>query len=88
MANLLGTKTPVETVFLTFECVILNLDTKEVFSKFKVDSYGIQALGFQEIPVEETNNSFFTGNIVMYGKHGDRTTLNKIYPVITGKTFD
>ena len=87
-ANLLGTTTPVDTLFLTFECVIINLDTKEVFSKFEINSYGIQALGFQDIPVEEVDNSFFKGNIVMYGKHGDQTKLDKIYPVITGMSFD
>ena len=87
-ANLLGTETPVDTLFLTFDCVIIDLDTQEVFSNFTISSYGIQALGFDKIPLDTENNSFFNGNIVLYGKHGAQTKLDKIYPVITGKTFD
>lgn len=78
----------VDTLFLTFKCVILNLDTNEVVSEFSMKTYGIQALRFLEIPLDTENNEFFTGNIVLYGQHGRRTTLDKIYPVITGKTFE
>jgi len=87
-ANLLGTTTSVDTVFLTYECIVINLDTMEIASKFTIDSYGLNALGFEEIPVTDENNEFFTGNIVLYGNHGRRTVLDGIYPIITGKTFD
>ena len=86
-ANLLGTETPVDTVFLDFDCVIINLDAKEVFNKFRISSYGLNALGFSEIPIEE-DNDFFRGNIVLYGNHGMRTTFDAIYPIITDRTFD
>ena len=78
----------VDTLFLTFKCVILNLDTNEVFSEFTIRTYGIQALRFQEIPLDTENNEFFTGNIVLYGQHGRKTTFDKIYPIITDKTYD
>lgn len=81
-----GTRT--ETLFLIFQCVILNLDTNEVVSEFTMKTYGIQALRFLEIPLDTENNEFFTGSIVLYGQHGRRTTLDKIYPIITGKTFE
>lgn len=89
-ANKLGTTTPVDTLFLDFQCVIINLDTKEIFSKFTLSTYGIQALGFEDIPVLTENNPFLTGNIVLYGQHGRRTTFDKIYPIIEGegKSFD
>ena len=87
-ANLLGTTTPVDTVFLTYECVIINLDTREIFAKFKIDSYGLNALGFDEIPKVAENNDFFKGNIVLYGNHGMRMVYNEIYPVITDRTFE
>ena len=87
-ANLLGTTTPVDTVFLKYECVIINLDTKEIAAKFAIDSYGLNALGFEQIPVVEENNEFFTGNIVLYGNHGMRMVYDKIYPIITGSTFE
>lgn len=86
-ANLIGTITPVDTLFLQFDCVIINLSTKEIFSRFSLETYGIQALGFDEIPLDVTSNSFFNGNIVLYGKHGATTKLDKIYPIITGKSF-
>ena len=78
----------VDTLFLTLKCVILNLDTNEVVSEFSMKTYGIQALRFLEIPTDTENNEFFKGNIVLYGQHGRRTTLDKIYPIITGKTFE
>lgn len=78
----------VETLFLTFQCVILNLDTSEVFAEIKMRTYGIQALRFQEIPLDTENNSFFTGNIVLYGQHGRRTTFDEVYPIVQGKTFE
>ena len=89
-ANKLGTTTPVDTLFLDFQCVIINLDTKEIFSKFTLSTYGIQALGFEDIPVLTENNPFLTGNIVLYGQHGRRTTFDKIYPIIEGdgKSFE
>ena len=89
-ANKLGTTTPVDTLFLDFQCVIINLDTKEIFSKFTLSTYGVQAMGFEEIPVLTENNPFFTGNIVLYGQHGRRTTFDKIYPIVRseGKSFD
>ena len=87
-ANLLGTTTPVDTVFLTYECVIINLDTREVFAKFKIDSYGLHALGFDEIPITAEDNDFFKGNIVLYGNHGRRMVYNEIYPIITDRTFE
>ena len=89
-ANKLGTTIPVDTLFVDFQCVILNLDTKEVFSKFTLSTYGVQAMGFEEIPVLTEDNPFFTGNIVLYGQHGRRTTFDKIYPIVRGegKSFD
>jgi hypothetical protein len=87
-ANLLGTTTPVDTVFLTYECLIINLDTKEISAKFTIDSYGLNALGFDKIPVTAENNEFFTGNIVLYGNHGMRMVFDEIYPIITGQTFE
>ena len=87
-ANLLGTTQGVDTLFMVYQCVILDLDKNEVFSEFKIKTYGIQALGFQEIPVLTENNPFFTGNIVLYGQHGRQTTLDKIYPIITGMTYE
>ena len=87
-ANLLGTTTPVDTVFLTYECVIINLDTREIFAKIKIDSYGLNALGFDEIPTTVENNDFFKGNIVLYGNHGMRMVYNEIYPIITDRTFE
>ena len=89
-ANLLGSDPAqsVDTLFLTYQCVILDLDNNEVFSEFKIKTYGIQALGFQEIPLDTENNSFLTGNIVLYGQHGRQTTLDKIYPIITGMSYE
>ena len=89
-ANKLGTTTLVDTLFLDFQCVIINLDTKEIFSKFALKTYGIQALGFEEIPVLTEDNPFLKGNIVLYGQHGRRTTFDKIYPIVKGegKSFD
>lgn len=89
-ANLLNSKpaVAVDTIFLDFQCIIIDLDAMEVFSKFTLSTYGIQALGFQDIPLDLENNEFMTGNIVLYGKHGDQTTLDKIYPIITGMTFE
>ena len=78
----------VDTLFLTFKCVILDLDKNEVFSEFTIKTYGIQALRFPEIPLDVENNEFFTGNIVLYGQHGRQTTLDGIYPIIAGKTFE
>ena len=87
-ANLLGTETAVDTLFLELSCVIINLDTKEIFSKFTIDSYGLQALGYDEIPLDTENNSFLNGNIVLYGNHGERTVWDQIYPIIEDTTFE
>ena len=87
-SNLIGTNTPVDTIFLDFDCVIINLDTKEIVTKFRIDTYGIQACGFDKIPLETENNPFFNGNIVLYGNHGERTVWDKIYPIIEDTTFD
>ena len=87
-ANLLGTTTPVETLFLDFDCLIINLDAKEIVTKFRIDTYGIQACGFDKIPLETENNPFFNGNIVLYGNHGERTVWDTIYPIMENTTFD
>ena len=78
----------VDTLILTFQCLILNLDTNEIFSEFSKDTYGIQACRFDKIPLSTENNPHFQGNIVMYGQYGRQTTLDDVYPVITGKSFD
>ena len=87
-ANKLNTTTPADTIFLDFSCVIIDLDAREVFSKFTISSYGIQALGFEEISIDVEDNEFLKGNIVLYGNHGKQTKFDKIYPIITGTTFE
>lgn len=78
----------VDALFLTFRCVILNLDTKEIFSDFSIRTYGIQALRFLEIPLDTEDNEFFKGNIVLYGQHGRQTKFDAIYPIITDMSFE
>ena len=87
-ANHIVTGQPTPSLFLTYKFVLINLDTGEVLNNYSVQTYAIQALGFSEIPLATTNNSFFKGNIVLYGQYGKRTTWDKIYPVITGKSFE
>ncbi len=78
----------VDTLKLTFECLILNLDTHEIFSRFTLDTYGIQACRYDNIPLETENNPYFKGNIVLYGQYGRTTTFDAIYPIISGKSFE
>ena len=77
----------VDTLKLIFSCLILNLSTNEVFSEFTIETYGIQACRFDEIPLTTENNPYFQGNIVLYGQYGRTTTFDAIYPIISGKTF-
>ena len=81
-------KGTVDTLKMTFECLILNLDTNEIFSRFSLDTYGIQACRFDEISLETENNPHFQGNIVLYGQYGRTTTFDAIYPIISGKSFE
>ena len=87
-ATHLFTKEPnIQSVRLTLTCALLNLDTMQMVTKFNMTTYAIQALGFEEIiPTDIEDNEFFKGNIVLYGNYGDRTVLDKIYPIVTDKT--
>ena len=86
-ANKLGTETLVDALRLDYNCLIINLDTMEVFSKFTITTYFLQALGFEEIPLDVENNEFLSGNIVLYGKHGDETVFDCLYPIITDTSW-
>ena len=87
-ATHLFTKEPnIQSVKLTLSCALLNLDTMQMVTKFTMTTYAIQALGFEDIiPADIEDNEFFKGNIVLYGNYGDRTVLDKIYPIVTDKT--
>ena len=83
-AGHLFTKEPTESVRLTLQCVLIDLDNKQVATKFTMHTYAIQALGFEnEIPTDIENNEYFKGSIVLYGNYGERTVLDAIYPIIT-----
>lgn len=86
--NKLGTDILMDSICLDFNCLIINLDTMEVFSKFTITTYYLQALGFEEIPLDIVNNQFLSGNIVLYGKHGDETVFDCLYPIITDMSWD
>ena len=94
-ATHLFTKKPnIDSVKLTLNCALLNLDTMQLVTKFNMSTYALQALGFEGvIPTYEEylqDDSYFKGNIVLYGNYGERTVFDKIYPIITDttKTFE
>lgn len=83
-AGHLFTKEPTESVRLTLQCVLIDLDNKQVATKFTMHTYALQALGFENvIPVDVEDNEYFKGSIVLYGNYGARTVLDAIYPIIT-----
>jgi hypothetical protein len=77
------------STYLTFECIIVNLDTREIVTKFTRKTYNINAIGKD---IRDTNYdfdaSFYSGNIVLYGNYGKTTTLDAVYDIITDKTID
>lgn len=94
-ATHLFTKEPnINSVKLTLSCALINLDTMQMVSKFNLNTYALQALGFEGvIPTYEeylASGDYFKGNIVLYGNYGERTVLDKIYPIVTdkNKTFE
>ncbi len=82
------TRDPMESLYLTFSCLVLDLTNKEVFSEFTIETYALQACGYDFIPMDLENNSYLQGNIVLYGNYGVQTTWDRLYPVIQDKTYD
>ena len=83
-AGHLFTKEPTESVRLTLQCILIDLDNRQVATKFTMHTYALQALDFENvIPVDVEDNEYFKGSIVLYGNYGARTVLDAIYPIIT-----
>lgn len=83
-ANHLFTKEPTSSIRLVLECVLIDLDSKQVATKFTMRTYALQALGFENvIPTDLENNEYFKGSIVLYGNYGERTVWDNLYPIIT-----
>ena len=82
-SNHLFTKEPISAIRLILDCALINLDSMEIVTKFTMRTYALQALGFEDvIPTDTLNNEYFVGNIVLYGNNGDRTVIDKVYPVV------
>ena len=91
-ATHLYTKEPnIQSVRLVLECALIDLDSMQIVTRFTLRTYALQALGFEDvIPTDTEDNEYFKGSIVLYGNNGERTVLDKIYPIANGegKSFE